>query len=48
VWIVYPTQRLLYVYESPHQVRILREADELTGDAVLPSFRIPLASLFPA
>lgn len=48
VWIVYPTQRLLYVCESPRQVRILGDADELDGGAVLPGFRIPLASLFPA
>jgi Uma2 family endonuclease len=48
VWIVYPTQRLLYIYESPRQVRILGEADELDGGLVLPDFRIPIASLFPA
>jgi Uma2 family endonuclease len=48
VWIVYPTQRRLYVYESPRQVRILSEADELQGGVVLPGFRIPIASLFPA
>jgi Uma2 family endonuclease len=48
VWIVYPTQRLLYLYESPRQVRILGEADELDGGLVLPGFRIPIASLFPA
>jgi len=48
VWIVYPTQRLLYVYESPRLVRILGEADELDGGIVLPGFRIPIASLFPA
>jgi Uma2 family endonuclease len=48
VWIVYPTPRLLYVYESPRQVRILGAADELDGGVVLPGFRIPIASLFPA
>jgi Uma2 family endonuclease len=47
VWVVYPTERLVYVYESPRQVRILGDADELDGGAVLPGFRIPLASLFP-
>ena len=31
VWIVYPTQRLVYIYESPRQVRILSETDELDG-----------------
>jgi Uma2 family endonuclease len=48
VWVVYPTQRLVYVYESPRQVRSLGEADELDGGVVLPSFRIAIASLFPA
>jgi Uma2 family endonuclease len=48
IWIVYPTQRLIYIYESPRQVRILGEADELHGGIVLPDFRIPIASLFPA
>lgn len=48
MWIVYPTQRLVHVYESPRQVRILGDADELDGGVVLPRFRIPIASLFPA
>jgi Uma2 family endonuclease len=48
IWVVYPTQRLLYLYESPRQVRILGEADELDGGLVLPGFRLPIASLFPA
>jgi Uma2 family endonuclease len=48
VWVVYPTQRLVYVYTAPHQVRILKDTDELDGGAVLPGFRIPIASLFPA
>jgi Uma2 family endonuclease len=48
VWIVYPTQRLIYVYDSPRQVRILGEADELDGGVVLSGFRIPITSLFPA
>ena len=47
MWVVYPTQRLVYVYESPRQVRILRDADELDGGTVLPGFRIPIVSLFP-
>jgi Uma2 family endonuclease len=48
VWVVYPTQRLIYVYESPRQVRILGESDELDGGVVLPGFRIGISSLFPA
>ncbi len=48
VWVIYPTQRLIYVYTSPHQVRVLRDTDELDGGAVLPGFRIPVASIFPS
>jgi Uma2 family endonuclease len=47
IWVIYPTQRLVYVYESPEQVRILSDARELDGGAVLPGFRIAVASLFP-
>jgi Uma2 family endonuclease len=47
VWVVYPTQRLVYVYESPRQLRILGPADELEGGSVLPGFRVAIASLFP-
>jgi Uma2 family endonuclease len=47
MWVIYPTQRLVYVYESPHQIRVLSDAGELDGGAVLPGFRIPVASLFP-
>jgi Uma2 family endonuclease len=46
VWVVYPTQRLVYVYEALRQVRVLGEADELDGGAVLPQLRIPIAPLF--
>jgi len=47
MWVIYPTQRLVYIYESPHQIRILSDTGELDGGAVLPGFRIAVASLFP-
>ncbi len=47
VWVVYPTYRQVYVYESPRQVRILEEADDLEGGSVLPGLRIAISSLFP-
>ncbi len=47
VWVVYPTHRLVYVYESQRQVRILGDTDDLDGGTLLPGFRLPLASLFP-
>jgi Uma2 family endonuclease len=48
VWVIYPRQRWVYVYESPTQVRILRGTDELEGDPVLPGFRMSVADLFAA
>jgi Uma2 family endonuclease len=47
VWVVYPAQRIVHVYESPRQVRIVGEAEELEGGGVLPGLRIPIATLFP-
>jgi Uma2 family endonuclease len=48
VWVVYPEQELVYVYESPTQNRILTRNDELDGEDFLPGFRMPLANLFEA
>jgi Uma2 family endonuclease len=47
VWVVYPQQRLAYVYESLTQISVRTSTDELDGGAVLPGFRLPLAELFP-
>ena len=46
VWVVFPSQEQVYIYESPSQVRILARADELRGEPVLPHFRLPLTALF--
>ena len=46
VWVIFVFQKLVYIYESPTQVRILTLADELYGEPVLPHFRLPLAALF--
>lgn len=48
VWVVYPTSRLIYVYEARRQVKILGEGDQLEGGDVLPGLRIDITSLFPA
>src|SRR5207248_11543481 len=47
VWIIYPQQRLVYVYDSPTRVRGLSQADDVDGGSVLPGFRVSLANLFP-
>ena len=46
VWVVFPDQEKVYVYESPTTVRILQAGDDLDGGAVLPGFRYSLAELF--
>jgi Uma2 family endonuclease len=46
VWVVFPSQEQVYVYDSPSSVRILTRPDELSGDPILPHFRLPLVELF--
>lgn len=46
VWIVYPSVRQVYVYESPKKVTILGEGDDLDGGDLIPGFRLALAELF--
>jgi Uma2 family endonuclease len=46
VWVVFPSQEQVYVYDSPSSVRILTRTDELSGDPILPHFRLPLVELF--
>jgi len=46
VWVVFPSQEQVYIYESPSRVRILTRVDELHGEPVLPHFRLPLTVLF--
>ena len=48
VWIVYPKDAQVYVYQAPKDVRILGRTDTLDGGIVLPEFRLALADLFPA
>jgi Uma2 family endonuclease len=48
VWLVYPKQKVVDVYESPTTVQVLRREDELSCGDVLPGFRLPLTSLFKA
>jgi Uma2 family endonuclease len=46
VWIVYPDDRCVHVYEAWNQIRVVRESDTLDGGVALPSFRLPLDRLF--
>ncbi|MCA1685153.1 MAG: Uma2 family endonuclease [Planctomycetia bacterium] len=46
VWVVYTVRRILYVYTSPTDVRILKPGDDLDGGPVLPGFRVPVKAVF--
>jgi Uma2 family endonuclease len=46
VWVIFPAQEHVYVYESPTAVRILTRADALQDEPLLPGFRLPLAAFF--
>jgi Uma2 family endonuclease len=46
VWLIYPVQQLVYVYDSPTRVRILTADDELQGEPVLAGFRLSLRQFF--
>lgn len=46
VWIVYPHQRCIHVYESWNRIRVVTESDTLDGGTVLPGFRLLLDRLF--
>jgi Uma2 family endonuclease len=46
IWVVNPKQRTVTVYRSLTDVTILREADHLDGEGVVPGFRIPVREIF--
>ena len=46
VWVVVPSEKQVHIYDSPSQIRILEETDELDGGTLLPGFRLPVAALF--
>jgi len=48
VWVIYPDEALVEVYESPTQVRIFSRPDTLDAGAVVPGFQLPLSILFEA
>lgn len=47
VWIVEPATRTVHVYRTPNRVQVFGEAEELSGEDVLPGFRCPVRRLFP-
>jgi Uma2 family endonuclease len=47
IWVIYPRSRKALVYRADGSSDHSREADELSGEDIIPGFRCPLASLFP-
>jgi Uma2 family endonuclease len=47
VWVIYPQQRLVQVYESVENIKVLKSTEELDGGTVVQGFRLPLSTLFP-
>jgi Uma2 family endonuclease len=48
VWLLYPVEELVYVYDSPTIVRGLTRHDTLESQDILPGFQLPLSQLFEA
>jgi Uma2 family endonuclease len=46
VWVILPNESLVYLYQSPTSVQILKVGDEIDGGDLLPGFRLPVATLF--
>jgi Uma2 family endonuclease len=46
VWVIYPTEEWIYVYRSATETRILTKADVLSGDSMLPGFKVAVRELF--
>jgi Uma2 family endonuclease len=46
VWVVYPIQRCIHVYEAWNRIRVVTETDDLDGGEVLPGFGRTLDRLF--
>ena len=46
VWLVYPSQRCIHVFETWNRIRVETETDTLDGDDVLPGFHLSVNRLF--
>jgi len=46
VWVVYPSVRKLYAYETPNSIQILDAGDTLSGGEILVGFQMPLSRIF--
>ncbi len=46
VWIVYPKRKMVHVHRQSNVIKVLRENDELTGEDILPNFKVRLIEIF--
>jgi Uma2 family endonuclease len=46
VWVIYPGERLAYLYTSPRQNRIVGPDEAIDGEDVLPGLRLAMAEIF--
>jgi Uma2 family endonuclease len=46
VWLVDPRRRTIQISTAPDASTVLTEDQELSGEPVLPGFRVPVARLF--
>lgn len=47
IWVIDPEARTVRVHRRDGTMSWLREADELSGEGVVPGFRCPLSAIFP-
>lgn len=48
IWVINPKARVMRAYRSDHTISELAEADQVTGETILPGFSVPLRDLLPA
>ena len=46
VWVIHPAEKYVLVYHAPQPDGFLRSSDELSGEAIVPGFSVPVSELF--
>ena len=48
VWVVNPQQHIVHVYRADGSTALWKEKDDLSGEDVVPGFRVPVRDIFPS
>ena len=48
VWVLWPETKMIEVHRPAQPVTTLRETDTLTGEDILPQFKVPIKDIFDA